>query len=220
MENNNKLQWLIDAENEINNAANTKYGKMSDKEFRFSEKQSNAGKAGGKITGPIQGKRNVESGHLQSLRSTDHQINAGKNGGKRNMQLHKEDLLASAAKWKLNNPEKQKQLGVKMNENMDPEFRKEHNTKVANKIYIMSDGLVLKTPFVKSKYEKENQGVSVVASYVQGDDEYDYYHNIIIERKEQARLDKLKSKPCKHCGTECKPRGLYAHEKNCKSKTK
>lgn len=43
----NKPQWLIDAENEIKNFEQTKFGKMLDKEFRFSEKQSHAGTSGG-----------------------------------------------------------------------------------------------------------------------------------------------------------------------------
>ena len=47
MENNNRPQWLIDAENEIKKFNETKHGSMSDKEFRFSEKQSNAGSIGG-----------------------------------------------------------------------------------------------------------------------------------------------------------------------------
>ena len=47
MENTNKPQWLIDAENEINQFAETKIGKMTQKEFKFHERQSYAGKAGG-----------------------------------------------------------------------------------------------------------------------------------------------------------------------------
>jgi len=46
MDNTNKPQWLIDAENEINQFAETKLGKMSQEEFKFFERQSNAGKAG------------------------------------------------------------------------------------------------------------------------------------------------------------------------------
>ena len=47
MDNTNKPQWLIDAENEINQYAETKLGKMSQEEFKFFERQSNAGKSGG-----------------------------------------------------------------------------------------------------------------------------------------------------------------------------
>lgn len=99
MENTNKPQWLIDAENEIKNFENTEFGKLSDKEFNFKEKQSNAGTNGGnkaKETGQVyeaavkgreiystdprlktnaqkmgntQGKKNVESGHLAKVRN-------------------------------------------------------------------------------------------------------------------------------------------------------
>lgn len=84
MKQNKKPQWLIDAENAINEFENSKFGKLSDKEFRFSEKQSNSGKnaglkakksgqfksfaiAGGKVVGLVQGRKNVESGHLDSI---------------------------------------------------------------------------------------------------------------------------------------------------------
>ena len=80
----NKPQWLIDAENQINQFAESKIGKMSQEEFKFFEKQANAGRAGGisavksgqlieaaraggSKQGPIQGKANVESGHLASI---------------------------------------------------------------------------------------------------------------------------------------------------------
>lgn len=90
----NKPQWLIDAENEINNFEQTKFGKMTDKEFRLSERQSNAGKSGGSklislgknnatVEGRLKGleigrskgasskggKKNVESGHLAKVRN-------------------------------------------------------------------------------------------------------------------------------------------------------
>ena len=35
---------------------------------------------GGKVSGPIQGRRNVESGHWASLKTPDHQSRAGRNG--------------------------------------------------------------------------------------------------------------------------------------------
>jgi hypothetical protein len=91
----NRPQWLIDAENEIKNFENTKFGKMTDKEFRLSERQSNAGKSGIKIItddhrrsawnsfvesenfkescskgGVTQGNKSVESGQLERMRKT------------------------------------------------------------------------------------------------------------------------------------------------------
>ena len=41
MENNNKPQWLIDAENEIKNFENSKFGKLNDKQFRHYVARSN-----------------------------------------------------------------------------------------------------------------------------------------------------------------------------------
>ena len=179
----------------------------------------------GKKQGPIQGKKNVESGHLESLRTPEHQSKAAKAAGKVNVESgHWDNVIELGKQWRIDNPELAHQISSdsakRMNESLSPEYRKQHNTKVARKIYIMSDGFVLKNPFVKSKYEKENQGVSVVDSFIESDDQYDYYNNIINERKEQERLDKLKPKPCKHCGIECNPKGLHSHEQNCKSKTK
>ena len=42
-----KEQWLIDAENEINRFAETKWGKLTEKEFTYLEAQAHAGRAGG-----------------------------------------------------------------------------------------------------------------------------------------------------------------------------
>jgi len=50
MKNMNKPQWLIDAENEIKSFEESKFGKMSNQEFKLSERQSNAGKSGGVIS--------------------------------------------------------------------------------------------------------------------------------------------------------------------------
>jgi hypothetical protein len=78
---NNKPEWLLKAEEELAKFAKTKIGKMNQKEFDLYERQSNSGKSGGaaakksgqllaaaknggKKQGPIQGKKNVESGHL------------------------------------------------------------------------------------------------------------------------------------------------------------
>lgn len=213
MENQNKPDWLIKAQEEMAKFAETKIGKMTEKEFRFSEKQSNAGKIGGKIAGHIQGKKNVESGHLESLRTTEHQSNAGTKGGKRNMELHKEELMAAAAQWKLDNPEKLKQQGIKMNENIDPEFRKQHNKKVANKIYVLSDGIILKNAFAKSNHIKKNPNVYVIKDLIQDDLEYLQYETIMLEQKENNKKPLFKN--CQYCGKECKSKGLHSHEKKC-----
>ena len=90
MKNTNKEQWLIDAENEINNFENSKYGKMSEKEFRGSERGNENVESGhlakiSKLGGKVVGDSHVESGHIDRLHklvlTTDHQSNAGKSGG-------------------------------------------------------------------------------------------------------------------------------------------
>ena len=93
MENNNKPQWLIDAENEINNAANTIFGKMSDKEFRRKEITSFAASCVSKENnikkGKSTGQKNVESGHLKSITKpwTSYEAGlAGKKGGAKNVE--------------------------------------------------------------------------------------------------------------------------------------
>lgn len=70
----NKPQWLIDAENEINQFAESKIGKMTEKEFLFHERQVNAGKAAGKVAvekgiigkDSLMNKALLESGWFQS----------------------------------------------------------------------------------------------------------------------------------------------------------
>ena len=108
MENQNKPDWLIKAEEEMAKFANTKVGKMSQKEFEFHERQSNAGKVagnkakdsgqfkqfaieGGKATGSIQGKKNVESGHLASITAVKGSVEA-KRRGKLNSLAQKESV--------------------------------------------------------------------------------------------------------------------------------
>ena len=90
MENNNKPQWLIDAENEINNAANTKYGKMTDKEFRFSQHQSYANKC-------ANDKMKADGfDPLASIRTKEHQSNAGKAALKVNIESGHQEVFRQA----------------------------------------------------------------------------------------------------------------------------
>ena len=78
----NKPQWLIDAENAINKFADTKVGKMTDKEFR----QYDGCIRAGQITGNV----HKESGHIQNLnnypRAENQRSEAGKIAGAKNVE--------------------------------------------------------------------------------------------------------------------------------------
>jgi hypothetical protein len=93
MENTNKPQWLIDAENEIKNFEESKYGKMTEKEFNLKDqfeyftklgrnkyKNDPRSKENAKAMGSIQGKKNIESGHMQRMRDKNDGT-GGKNSG-------------------------------------------------------------------------------------------------------------------------------------------
>jgi hypothetical protein len=96
MKNTNKPQWLLDAEKDINEFHETKYGKMSESNYNRgasrrdniegqkkaaqaakisredsgyyqSEKHINAAKKGGAATGSIIGKKHVETGFIKVL---------------------------------------------------------------------------------------------------------------------------------------------------------
>jgi hypothetical protein len=117
MENTNKPQWLIDAEKDIQEFEDSKYGKMDNKEFLYSQRQSNAASVSGKNNvkngifgtkdskankalkesgwyesernkkicsengkkiGPIQGRKNVESGHWKNIVTFESRSKGGK----------------------------------------------------------------------------------------------------------------------------------------------
>jgi hypothetical protein len=62
----NKPQWLIDAEAEINKFEQTKYGKYTDGQLSKS------------IAGSWAGRKNVESGHLDRISTFESRSNGGK----------------------------------------------------------------------------------------------------------------------------------------------
>jgi hypothetical protein len=74
----NKPQWLIDAENEINEFADTTIGKMSDKEFRIYDRQYTNGVNRG-ITNNSNG--TMEKAWKSSTSNPELQSNKGKKGG-------------------------------------------------------------------------------------------------------------------------------------------
>jgi hypothetical protein len=182
--------------------------------------QGNNGVKGGKISGPALGKWSVESGHLESLRTPEHQSKAGKAAGKVNVESgHWDNFMELGKQWRIDNPELAHQIASNnaknMNDNMDPEFRKQHNTKVANKLYVLSDSTIVRGAFAKSNHIKQNPDVYVIKDLVQSDTDYSMYETIMIQKKNEIALLKLQPKPCKHCGKLCQPRGLNSHEKNC-----
>ena len=101
MENTNKPQWLIDAENEIKNFENSKYGKMSQKEFTKSEVGKHIGEIA-KKSGQLDAVRNPSIGgkaaklvNAQSkaglaAKLVNAQSKAGKVGGKIGGKKHVE----------------------------------------------------------------------------------------------------------------------------------
>ena len=90
MENNNKPQWLIDAENEINSAAKTKWGKLTDSQFRqytnltmsreeYMKRASNGGK--------IRASQESHAAQFAAIKTTEHQKKANAKAQERNREL-------------------------------------------------------------------------------------------------------------------------------------
>ena len=84
MKNTNKPQWLLDAEKDINEVHETNYGKLTDKEFKLKERQSNAGKSGGTSLS-LSGKNNAtHEGRLKAMSKMTKEQRS--NGGKKNVE--------------------------------------------------------------------------------------------------------------------------------------
>ena len=73
MSKNNKPQWLLDAEKAIQEFHETEFGKLTDKELRFKQKQSHAAS--------FSGRKAVITGQFASIKTKQHQIKAGIKGG-------------------------------------------------------------------------------------------------------------------------------------------
>jgi hypothetical protein len=86
----NRPQWLIDAENEVKKAAQTKWGKMSDSEFRqysnlirSKEEYSERGKKGG----ATRASQESHTKQFADIKTAEHQKKASKKGVERNKEL-------------------------------------------------------------------------------------------------------------------------------------
>ena len=79
---NNKPEWLLKAEEEQAKFLKTKFGKMSQKEYEFHERQSHAGKSGGSKTVAV----HKESGYFQSEEWKQSQSKGGKTSGDNNVK--------------------------------------------------------------------------------------------------------------------------------------
>ena len=93
MENQNKPDWLIKAEEEQAKFNQSKYGKMTEKELKRFQAASLASSCVSKEnrikSGRIGGNKNVESGHLKNITKLWHgesASNAGKKGGSKNVE--------------------------------------------------------------------------------------------------------------------------------------
>lgn len=79
MENTNKPQWLIDAENAINEFENSKYGKMNTKEFNISQRSKIHGGVVKYVKNNPEHQKKAFAKMLE--KNPNHQSEAGKKGG-------------------------------------------------------------------------------------------------------------------------------------------
>lgn len=88
MKDTNKPQWLIDAENDIKAFEETKYGKMTSRQFINSENARNVinKKAGGIATGKKSKELQKITGQFASIKTKEHQTNAAKKAGAKNVE--------------------------------------------------------------------------------------------------------------------------------------
>lgn len=159
-------------------------------------KINNVGPNGNSKGGVTSGNNNVKSGHWASLKTKEHQSSSGKKSGDKNVETGSwQKTIEAGLQWHEENPQCRIDNAAKMNKVIKENgTRDKINKSLANRIFIMSDGMLIRNGFAKSAYIKKTS-TKVVNIIDVSDNNYLEYENKMLKQKHDFICSILKDLP-------------------------